>query len=471
MAIALSLPTLSLTLDERDRIEEHLARLAKFEGRNKIKAAYYEGKARVRDLGIAIPPSLVNIETVVGWPGTIVDVLEERLDWQGWTSADNEDPFELGDVYRENNLDVDAALGHLDSLIYGTSFVVVGAGFAGEPQPLVTVESPRNMTGTWNGRLRRLDSALSVDEVREGRAVAVTLYLPDETISAVRAGYGWTATNRDAHRMGRVPVAVLPNRPRASRVEGRSEISRAIRSLTDQGVRTLLGMEINREFYSAPQRYAMGVDEGSFVNADGRTLTGWEAVMGRMLALPANEDGELPQVGQFNPASPTPYLEQVRGLSQMIASEGAVPAPYLGFVTDNPTSADAIRQAENRLVKRAERRQVVFGRAWREVAHLALLVRDGKVPDGFAALTNRWRDAATPTRSAAADEVAKLIGSGALRPDSRVTRDRLGFTPAEQRTLDAEDRRARARATLDALVPTQPPAGPQAPAPEAPEAA
>lgn len=451
MVNAISLASLALSRDESDQIEHHLARLSSFEAKNRVKAAYYEGRIRVRNLGISIPPKLANLDTIVGWPGTVVDVLEERLDWQGWVSDTDEDPFGLAEVYRDNGLAVDASLGHLDSLIYGTAFVIVGTGYKGEPQPLVTVESPRSVTGEWDGRLRRLGSALSVNSSENGTAREVTLYLPDETIIASKRSGIWREVDRDEHKMGRVPVVMLPNRPRASRMEGRSEITRPLRSLTDQGVRTLLGMEINREFYSAPQRYVMGVGEDAFQSADGTTLTGWEAVMGRMLAMPRDEDGNVPTVGQFNPASPTPYLEQVRGLSQMVGAEGAIPASYLGFVTDNPSSADAIRQAEARLIKRAERRQVVFGRAWREVARVALQVRDGVVPDNFGEISSRWADAATPTRAAAADEAVKLIGAGILSPDSRITYDRIGLTPSEQATLAADKRRSRALATVTAL--------------------
>lgn len=450
MAIALSLPTLALSRDEADLIDYHVDRLAKFERANKLAAAYYEGRQRVKHLGIAIPPSLRDIDTIVGWPGTVVDVIEERLDWLGWTS-DTGDVLGLDDIARANDLDVEAGLGHLDALIYGLGFVIVGAGFEGEPQPLITVESPRNVTGEWDGRIRRLSSALQIEEVNDGHADLVSLYLPDQTIRAVRAGYGWTVADRDEHGLGRVPVAVLPNKPRASRAEGRSEITPAVRSYTDAAVRTLLGMEVHREFYQAPQRYALGADESAFTDADGNVKTGWETVMGRMLAIPRDEDGEMPQVGQFTPSSPQPYLEQVRGLAQLMAGEAGIPSSYMGFVSDNPASADAIRAAEARLVKRAERRQTVFGRGWREVAYLALLTRDGAVPAEFANVGNRWRDAATPTRSAAADEATKLIGTGVLTPDSSVTYDRVGLTPQEQRTLESDKRRARAQTRIEAL--------------------
>lgn len=450
MAIALSLPTLALQDDEDRLVRMHIERIGRFSARNAIKAAYYEGTQRVQKLGIAIPPSLRDLETIVGWAGTSVDVLEERLDFEGWTS-DTGNLYGLDEVYVDNDLDVDSGLGHLDALVAGIAFVTVGTGYDGEPGTLVTVESPSKMTGEWDPRIRRLSSALSIDEVSDGRIERVSLFLPGQTLDLVWNGR-WIVADRDEHGLGRVPVAALVNRPRASRAEGRSEITRAVRSYTDMGVRTLLGMEVHREFYQAPQRYALGTDESSFTKADGSVATGWETVMGRMLAIPRDEDGELPQVGQFSPASPTPYLEQVRGLSQMLAAEAAIPASYLGFVSDNPTSADAIRQAEARLIKRAERRQRVFGRGWREVAALSVLMRERSIPEDFRAITPKWRDAATPTRSAAADEAVKLIGAGVLTADSTVTYDRIGLSPAEQRTLASDKRRAQAAARLTALA-------------------
>lgn len=468
MAIALSLPTLALTDDERGLVEYHTNRLLGFRRQNAVKEAYYEGRQRVKNLGVNLPANLRDVETVVGWPATGVDVLEERLDWLGWTS-DSGDAFGLDEIYLDNGLDVDSGLGHLDALIAGTGFVVVGSGYEDEPETLITVESPNRVTGAWDGRTRRLSSALSIDEEDLGSPEVVTLYLPNENVTVVRGIGGWVVADRDPHGLGRVLVASLPNRPRASRVEGRSEITPAVRAYTDAAVRTLLGMDVHREFYQAPQRYLLGAEEHMFKKGDGSTATGWETVMGRMLAVPRDEDGELPVIGQFNPSSPTPYLEQVRGLAQMFSAEAAIPQNYLGFSSDNPPSADAIRAMEARLIKRAERRQAIFGRAWREVGALALLVRDGEIPEGFGKVTTKWRDAATPTRSAAADEVTKYVGAGVLPPDSAVTYDRMGLSPAEQRTLASEKRRAQANARLDQIASAASQARAQAPAEQTPE--
>ena len=445
---ALSLPTLNVAADDLNLIDQLLDQLRMYETSNALKAAYYEGDQRIHSLGISVPPAMSRLEAVVGWPGTTVDVLEERLDWYGWQSED--DTHGLQDVYTSNGLDVDAGMAHLDALIYGTSFAVVGTGDDDEPSPLVTIHSPRGMTGLWDARRRRLKAAVST-VVEQGQVTEVTLYKPDETILLVRSQLtpGWTVEDRDRHNLGRVPVVQFVNRGRASRLGGRSEISQAIRYYTDDAVRTMVGMEVNREFYSAPQRYALGVDESAFTDAGGNVRTGWETIMGRVWALDRDDDGNLPEVGQFTPASPAPYLEQVKGLALLVAAEAAIPPSYLGFATDNPASGDAIQKSEARLVKRAERRQLGFGRGWHEVGRLALLVRDGQVPDDFdRSVTQEWRDASTPTNAADADAAVKLVAAGILPAGSPVTYNRIGLSPSDQRQLDADRRRESGSAVL-----------------------
>jgi hypothetical protein len=67
------------------------------------------------------------------------------------------------------------------------------------------------------------------------------------------------------------------------------------------------------------------------------------------------------------------------------------------------------------------------------------LVRDGTIPSGFADVSCRWADPATPTSAAKADEASKLVGTGILPATSRVTLDRIGLSDAEQKQV-ATDR-------------------------------
>lgn len=440
---------MSLSPEELMLITKLHKKLTHHDGKNTILERYYEGKTRLKDFNISIPPQLKTVETVVGWAGTAVQVLEERLDFEGWMGAD---ALGLEDVYRQNDLDVESSLGHLDALIFGTGFIVVGTGRDGEANPLITIESPKRMTGVYDLRLRRLTAAMSLNRNDKGQAEDGALYLPDYTVFFAFVDGLPYEVNRDVHNLGRLPVVALPNNPRSSDPHGRSEITPTVRSLSDSALRTLLGAEVAREFYSAPQRYILGADEDLFLDADGNPMNPWSVYQGRVLGVPANQDGQIPQVGQFNANDPRPYFDQIRAYAQLFAAETAIPASYLGFQTENPASADAIRQMEARLIKRAERRQKQFGRAWQEVARLALLVRDGSVPAEAQNLRPVWRDASTPTRAASADEAVKLIAAGVLTPDSEVTYNRIGLSDVDKQVLESEKATAQATQVVNGLL-------------------
>lgn len=388
-------------------------KLVAYEGENLRKQRFYDGKFRVNDIGISLPPVLRNIESVVGWPGTVVDVLEERLDFEGWS-----EPF-LDDVFLQNDLDVEAPLVHSDALIYGVSYATVTSGADGDPDVVVDMVPPTQMVGVRDYRRRVLSSAAQfINSSDDGihtydRAV---LFRPDETVWLVNDN-GWRVERVDEHRLGRVQAVQFTNRMRASKLGGRSEITPAVISYTESALRTLVGAEVAREFYAVPQRWMMGAPESFFINEDGSPRKAWDAMMGKILVAERDPDtGEAPSVGAFPAHSMSPFFEQVRHYSQLLAAETSIPPNYLGFVTDNPASADAIRMAENRLVKRAERRQSAFGKSWTELGRLALMVRDGRDFDSLSSdelnMRPLWRDAATPTKAASTDQALKLHSMG-----------------------------------------------------------
>ena len=118
--------SLSVANDAEQRlITESLARLVIANVANMEAQAFYDGSRVIRDFGISTPPSMRNLRAVAGWPGTVVDVLEERLDWLGWSSDTD---YGLDEIYAANDLDVESGMAHLDALICGLSFVAVGTG-------------------------------------------------------------------------------------------------------------------------------------------------------------------------------------------------------------------------------------------------------------------------------------------------------------------------------------------------------
>ena len=475
MTTALWLPTSKLSDTEMSTLGRLTTQLSKYRPENLEKEEYYDAKAATKDLKIAIPPSLRGLEVAVGWPAAAVDCVEERLDFEGWNYGDakapasvrgkgKDDPWGLEELYNENDLDVEASKAHLDALIHGIGFVAVTTGIDGEPDPLITVESPLNMTAIIDPRTRLVRAAYMQKLDIEDRVAVAALMLPDETIwlealvpshGGIAPG-GWKIVNRDRHNLNRVCVAPFINMPQSgSVIKGHSEITETVRRLTQAGMRTLANAEVAREFYAAPQRFVLGAKESFFVDADGRPLPAWKAYMGRMMALERDEYGDLPDVKEFRGQGLETFMSVMRMYAQLLSGHVGIPQNYLGFATDNPPSAEALNAMEARLIKRTERRQRWFGRGWSEVARLAIVVREGlqEIPLEARSIRPNWRAAHTPTIAAQADATTKLIQAGVLTPTSKVTWDRLDISRAEQKQLEADLRKQSVTSLVEGLAP------------------
>ncbi|MFQ6194866.1 phage portal protein [Streptomyces sp. NPDC000405] len=432
---------------------ETLARLSALVAQDEAEFAtldaYFSGLSRVANLGIAVPPALQRIRTVTGWPRIIVDALDERLDIDGVRCPDAPAAdVELAGLWAHNDLWDESQLAHLDALVYGRAYLVVGVGDDGVP--LVSVEAPQHMTIDYDVRTRTVRAALR--QITAGAHRTATLYLPDQTIDLEGTGAGWSVVERRPHRLGAVPVVRLANRPRTGDRRGSSEITPEVRALTDGACRTLLGGEVAREFFGAPQRYILGAAEGAFQGPDGSPRGAWETYTGRYLALERDEDGNTPQVGQFPAYDPAVYGRIVDMYARLMAGVAGVPAHMLGYTTDNPASAEAIRSSEARLIKKAERRQRSFAGAWSRAMRLALQLSG--VPAPAPRVEVLWRDAATPTVAAQADATVKLVAAGVLPAESEVTLERAGIDRTQRERIATERRRTVGRAALEELAST-----------------
>lgn len=437
-----------LYTEERKDIEALWEKLKKYRFANAVKQTYYEAKNTVKDLGISIPPALTRVQESIGWAKTATDALNERVILEGYTDAG------LNKIFDDNFLLTEAPKCHLDAFKFGIGFAIVGQGDtdAGEPEVLITIENPSNVAINFDSRKRRVKSAIHIidqDKIKYG-----TYFTEEEAISFIISGDSIISLQEDdrlEHGFGRVPVVDFTNQTETGSTKGHSEISEPIISLINSMMRTMLGAEISREFYSAPQRYVLGADVDMFLDADGNMRDALSMLMDRMLILPeGSEPGDKPAVGQFASNSPLPYTELIRLYAQLFSSEAAIPESYLGFNTVNPSSADAIRASEARLIKKAENRIANFRRPWEEVARLALLARDGFIDDSVST-TPSFRDPATPTQSANTDIVIKLIQAGVLAPNSEIVYRKLGFTRQDIAIARADSNATNGSALLRAL--------------------
>jgi hypothetical protein len=222
-------------------------------------------------------------------------------------------------------------------------------------------------------------------------------------------------------------------------------------SITDAACRTMLGLAVAGEFYSAPQRYVLGADESFFLNPDGTQKSGWETYLGRVLGVTASDDSTTtPTVGTFQAYDPSVFTKVIDNYAQRMSALTGLPPHVLGFATTNPTSADAIRSAEMELTRRADHKTVAFGKSWRNVMSLALLVRDGKLPD--KPISPLWSSTATPTIAATTDAIFKQITAGYLPPTSDVVGEVLGYTAEQRERIEADRITDAGQSFLNALA-------------------
>ena len=338
-----------------------------------------------------------------------------------------------------NDLDQLSAVAHREALALGDSYVSVWADAYGRPS--VSIESAKQVSVLTDPGTRKVTAALKRWEDKHTNTTMVVLYLADRIIK-MRSDQVGAVTNTNfkvvdeiANPLGAVPVVRLQNTDRIvvdpDADFGVSEIE-DLKPLVDGLNKTLTDMLVTSEFLGRPRRFATGIElaEDEILDADGQPTGEVSEVnpfpeTDRMM-IAENADAKF---GQLAAADLLGYEAAVRVLISQITAVSCLPAHYLGVLTQQPASADALRASEASLTARAEARQQVFGRAWEQVARLMIAVRDGKDPHLVDAIRVEWADASTRSVAQEADAVTKLFAAGLLPQTYALAR--LGYTEDE----------------------------------------
>jgi hypothetical protein len=239
-----------------------------------------------------------------------------------------------------------------------------------------------------------------------------------------------------------VPITPLINRARLSDWCGRSELS-PILPLAHAANKIATDMMVAAEFVALPIRGVMGLSLADFEDANGNKLTALQVMLGRLLAIP-DDDGQA-KTFEFASANLNNFHETLNQLARLTASIAGLPAHYVGLTTENPPSADAIRSAEIRLIKRAERKQRPFGGTWERTQRLIRRFQDGDWDPALKRLETIWRDPSTPTVAQKADAAVKLFNLPTPIVPLRQTREDLGYSDAQIALMEDADVLAQAQ--------------------------
>lgn len=324
--------------------------------------AYYEMKNKVKDLNLSIPPEFRWLNTSLGWCGKAVDSIADRLLFYEFQN----DNFDLTEIFQMNNPDTffDSAI--LSALISSCCFVYISADEIGYPR--LQVIDGGNATGILDPITGLLTEGYAVLERDDNDNPKVEAYFTKGQTEIITKGAVKTQIIRN-----HVPYPLLVPiiyRPDAKRPFGHSRISRACMKIMEGAIRTVKRSEVSAEFYSFPQKYILGMD------SDAERLDKWKATMSAMLRIDKDEDGDKPTVGQFTQQSMTPYMEQLRTFAALFAGETGLTTDDLGFVSDNPSSQEAIKASHENLRLTARKAQRNFGSGFLNVGYLAACLRD-----------------------------------------------------------------------------------------------
>lgn len=334
-------------------------RLADKQTRVLLRYKYYEMKNNAQDFSSLAPEKFKGLKETVGWCAKAVDSLADRLQFDEFQN----DEFNLSEIFLSNNQDILIDSAVLSALISECSFVYIRED---NGYPRLQVIDGSNATGI-------IDPVTNL--LTEGYAV-----LERDSMGVVKTEAYFMAGMTEIYSHG-VLVQRIPNaapyallvpiiyRPDAKRPFGHSRISRACIAYTQTALRTIKRSEVSAEFYSFPQKYVLGLSEDAEFNNRLATISSF-------LNFTKDGDGDHPIVGQFQQQSMTPYTEQLRTLASLFAGETGLTLDDLGFATENPSSAEAIKAGHENLRLTARKAQRTFGTGLLNVGYLAVCIRD-----------------------------------------------------------------------------------------------
>ena len=422
-------------IEWRDMLYDLIALWSAKLGRNMLKMRYYNGKNVLKDFGISIPPTLLNVETVVGWPQKAVDAMAVRSRFDGYTASDSDVQSLLNRLVYSGNLKLKYRQAAQSTLIHSCSFATIVMGSDGFPR--IDLHSAETASARWDDAKGRIAYGMVINAFSNGSPSEITMYTEDAAVHLWDSGAGFWDWQAQPYSMGRPTMEPLSYRPTFRKPFGQSRITRAVMSITDSAVREALRTEISAEFFTSPQKYLLGADREAFSQT-----TKWEAYIGNIFAVGRDEDGNIPEFGQLSQGSMQPHTDYMRSLAARFSGETNVPISTLGVIHDNPASAEAIYAASEPLIIEVEDFNDSAREMLRNIALMAMAavldVPLDQLPDEYRDFTPNFRNPAMPSVVSQTDAMTKLAAVVPGFAGTDVFWEQVGFPEDMRRKVETE---------------------------------
>ena len=159
-------------------------------------------------------------------------------------------------------------------------------------------------------------------------------YLPDRTIAHERVD-GEERVTIAVNGTGRPLMGLLTHKSTAKRPFGQSVLTKASRSAILDASRTVRQAMIAAYHYNTKVDVIMGADSDTAVDKI-------ESQTGDVLKIGPNENGQIPQIGEFAQHAMTPFSDTILTAARNFCSDTKLSLVNLGISSDAPQSTEAL---------------------------------------------------------------------------------------------------------------------------------
>lgn len=441
--------------------------------RNARLTGYYEMRSGMHDLGISIPSQLRRVDEVVGWAAKAVDVRVNRSKFDGYVFQGQPNRA-MDALVRANRMRALVRQATRSMLTHGCAAMTVMRGRPGQPAAKVRAYSANQCCMLWDKDADGIGAGVTLADV-DGQGVAsrYVVHLPGRVLVLARgADDEWRLASDEPNGTGAILMVPLVNDPDLDKPLGHPVLTPELTSIVDKAMRDVLRMDVGAEFYAFPQRYALGVAEDLFaspkLDADGNPVVDEEtgepvlvtdeakklrAYLGGLWALTKDEDGDVPQVGQFPAGSAENFTRLFENDAQRFSGASNVPLAQLGVLSNAYTSSDALSASNDPLILDVQAMNDSLRDSLWQVARLMLAVSQGKpladLTEDEEAVQAKFAEPAMQTFGARVDGWTKIAAMDESVKGTRVLWEGVGLDQPTIDRLEAEADRRRAEADFE----------------------
>lgn len=429
------------------------------ETRNAELYDIYEGAVPLRKVPDFVPSRYKNLRIGCPWPAIAVQSVVERSQFDGYVLKDKSSATAnlIKEISDRNCIQLGYQSALIDAQVTGVSFACIVRDADGAA---VRWHTAKTAAGLWSWRKNQLECGFAiVDRMRKKTAATGKEY--QDTIPSAVDFYTeqgiWEITRTPTQpwvaefkpqAMGECQMVAIPYQPDGTHPLGRSRFTRPMRNIVQEYMSNALNLHVATEFTAIGQKWATGLSDEQFT-AFANNKWNFAADVA-VLTTDNPASGNNPQFGNFTQQSMEPILSVKRSLAMDFAAASSIPISELLTQDSNPTSAEALAAAKDKLISLVEAVNVRNRAILKRIGLMLLCVEQGKPLSGLTdeerGLMVHMREPSTPTAAAMADAALKWSQTIDGFGNTSVCQERMGFS---------EDERSRIRAEQDEISATQ----------------